>query len=176
MKSKEFNAIYEEIMKDISVDEYADELVSDFLFDDRFNEAREKFEARLNEELAKVKPKNELLENVELDFSGSEIEDEDDMITMMAVEHIEPYDKILVNLIPFVTDLNERVNDNEAFEDAIVDYIYDPKTGEHVVQHECAHIIDLKKNAGRTGWGSHDETFANIRKHLDDIEPHLDES
>lgn len=166
-----FTMEFDKLAKTILESAELDQEVCDFMFEPEWSDVFEKFKERLNAELAKVKPKDQRLSRVELDFSGNEDED-DEGHTVMAVEH-NNFDSILVNLQPFVIALNGK-KDEESFEDAIVNYYYDA-LGNHVIQHECAHVIDLKTRSKKNGGGSHDAVFEEIRRSLDAIEPHLDQ-
>ncbi len=141
-----------------------------------FKDVREKFEDTLNAELQKVKNADEYLENVYLSFDEMyDVDDADSSDTMMTVDPND-YEKINVNPLPFIQSYYEEFagldDQEERFKRSIAEYINiskysDKNTGQHLIQHECAHILDIMNN-GELRYDMHDEKFNKIRKELND--------
>ena len=174
-----FNDLYKLVLEeakaeeDSSIDTKITERVAAFKFYKEYEEVFNKFKARLQAELDKVKKKDPRLADVELAFEGNDFPDDDGQ-TVMSVEHRWPT-TILVNLQPFVLQYDGT---EESFEDAIVDYYFNATNGEHIIQHECAHVLDLigpDRPDKYENDANHDEVFREIQRRLDSIEPHLDE-
>lgn len=134
------------------------------------------FKSMLEEELAKVKSKDPLLKDVEFDFHMNEDPDKNGVYRAMMVSAANPR-IINVNMQPLSNWIYQHncIVNKDILDDAYANYyIYDQK-GYHLVQHECAHVIDHKANKGRKGFGMHDRVFKKIQAHLEAIEPHLDQ-
>ena len=157
-------------MEKVDASRNMDEEAAAFIELSEHKETFDKFKKRLQEELDKVKPKDKRLANATFEFV-SELVEADGETAVMQVWRRWP-DVINVNVAPFLMICDGDFSD-DSFEEAIAGYIYDAETGEHVVQHECAHIIDFKSNRARSG--EHDDEFERIRKRLDSIPPHLDD-
>jgi hypothetical protein len=95
----------------------------------------------------------------------------------MMVDPNDPF-TILVNAFPFMTPYPiDELSDESKYKVAIEEYINisrDSKKnpGQHAVQHECAHIIDLLEN-GEERLDMHDELFEAERRKLNS-KTHLD--
>jgi len=136
----------------------------------------QKFENDVNAELEKVKKADERLDPVALSFEETYQPVEGEQIFMM-VDPNDPF-TILVNAFPFMTPYPiDELSDESKYKVAIEEYINisrDSKKnpGQHAVQHECAHIIDLLEN-GEERLDMHDELFEAERRKLNS-KTHLD--
>lgn len=82
---------------------------------------------------------------------------------------------IVVNVIPFVKI--RYIDKDKNISDALDPYLYHPETGEHLIQHECAHVIELlttpKNKRSNDNW-EHDARFRSIQKQLDETGERMD--
>lgn len=178
-----FDKVYALILEDIKDlynavtidDDELEEIANDFIMQttDEYAEDFDSLNAFLHEQLSKIIPKSKYLEGVDFDFIFDGSLSDDDMIAMC----VWPNDlkTICINVLPFIKI--RYIDKNESISDALEPYLYHPETGEHLIQHECAHIIDLAlkgKKARYNGQWEHDAAFRRIQKQLDETGERMD--
>lgn len=174
---KKFDRIFKTIMEELeqsSTDERFNEVdddLADLFTSPEYEWLLKKFQNVLETELEKVKKADERLADVRLSFDDTGIPPVGGEM-VMSVDLLDP-ETIIVNAYSFMLPYPiEELKDEQKFNEAVSEYVNiasdsPENAGQHTIQHECAHILDLLEN-GSERENMHDEKFEAIRKALNE--------